>query len=72
MLVGQNLEEYSRDELIALLMNVEERYHSKNERLKSVTIKLAKARTMLKSQKDHLQKYRRKIVGLSYPHGHKL
>ena len=68
----KNLEDYSKDEVIELLRALEEKFNLKNERLKLATTKLQRARTEMKSQKEHLQKYRKQIVRLTYPHGHNL
>jgi predicted nuclease with TOPRIM domain len=61
----KNLEDYTKDELIQLLTNIEEQYNSKSDRLKHIISKLAQARMRIKTQKKSLEHLRKRIVELT-------
>jgi predicted nuclease with TOPRIM domain len=61
----KNLEDYTKDELIGLLTNIEQQYNSKSERLKHIVSKLAQARIRIKTQKKSLEHLRKRIVELT-------
>lgn len=61
----KSLEEYSKDELIGLLTNIEEQYNSKSERLKHIVAKLTQARIRIKTQKKSLEHLRKRVVELT-------
>ena len=61
----KSLEEYSKDELIGLLTNIEEQYNSKSERLKHIVAKLTQARIRIKTQKKSLEHMRKRVVELT-------
>jgi len=61
----QELAEYSKLELIALLTAIEEQYRSKSERLKVAHSKLFKARAKIQDQKLRLQHLRKRVVELT-------
>jgi len=61
----KNLEDYTKDELIGLLTNIEEQYNSKSERLKHIVAKLAQARIRIKTQKKSLEHLRKRVVELT-------
>jgi predicted nuclease with TOPRIM domain len=61
----KNLADYSKDELIELLTNIEDQYNSKSERLKKIVTKLTQAKLTIKTQKKSLQHLRKRIVELT-------
>ena len=61
----KNLEDYTKDELIGLLTNIEQQYNSKSERLKHIVSKLAQARIRINTQKKSLEHLRKRIVELT-------
>ena len=61
----KSLADYSKDELIGLLTNIEEQYNSKSERLKHIVTKLTQAKLTIKTQKKSLQHLRKRIVELT-------
>lgn len=61
----KNLADYSKDELIQLLTNIEEQYNSKSERLKKIVAKLTMAKQRIKSQKKNLEHLRKRVVELT-------
>jgi endonuclease III-like uncharacterized protein len=61
----KNLADYSKDELIELLTNIEEQYNSKSARLKNIVTKLTQARMRIKTQKKSLQHLRMRVVELT-------
>jgi endonuclease III-like uncharacterized protein len=61
----KNLADYSKDELIELLTNIEEQYNSKSARLKNIITKLTQARMRIKTQKKSLQHLRKRVVELT-------
>lgn len=62
---GKELADYSKDELIELLTNIEEQYNSKSARLKNIIAKLTQARLRIKTQKKSLQHLRQRVVELT-------
>lgn len=62
---SKNLADYSREELIELLTNIETQYNSKSERLKKIVTKLTQAKLTIKTQKKNLQHLRKRIVELT-------
>lgn len=61
----KNLADYSKEELIELLTNIETQYNSKSERLKKIVSKLTQAKLTIKTQKKSLQHLRKRIVELT-------
>jgi predicted nuclease with TOPRIM domain len=62
---NKNLADYSKDELIQLLTNIEEQYNSKSERLKKIVTKLTMAKQRIKNQKKNLEHLRKRVVELT-------
>jgi chromosome segregation ATPase len=62
---GKELADYSKDELISLLTNIEEQYNSKSARLKNIVAKLTQARQRIKTQKKSLEHLRKRVVELT-------
>lgn len=61
----KDLADYSKEELIELLTNIEEQYNTKSARLKNIVAKLSQARMRIKTQKKSLQHLRQRVVELT-------
>ena len=70
--LNRELIELTSAELLELYLSAEANRISDEKRFKVTLNRLKRAQMQLNTQKIQLEKYRKKITELTYPHGHNL